>query len=84
MVLMEPPIAVYPCVFCQRMGSLVWEFFGPDLQLSGRELLQDISRLIVKDPEQCLIREARDFVPHPVYIVHRIAFRQPEIWLHWP
>lgn len=50
-------------------------------ELRRRQLLHQVARLRVEDPEERLVAERRDLVAQPVHVVDRVAFRQLEVGL---
>ena len=58
-----------------RVSKLALRCYSMNLQLCGGKLLHDISWLGIKYPEKCFVRETRDFLSHPVNVVHRVALR---------
>lgn len=45
-----------------------------DIQFGSCELLQDIPRLGIEDPKQCLIGKPWNLLSYTMNIVHSIAF----------
>lgn len=50
-------------------------------ELGGGELLHEVARLRVEDPEERLVAEGRDLVAEPVHVVDGVAFREVEVGL---
>ena len=75
------PYSIYGVMKFKSSKKDASQEIGICSQLRCGQLLHDVSRLRVKDVEECFFREAWDFLPHSVNVINRVAFGKLKIRL---